>query len=128
MKIFVNVKEWWLYVKSAAIHLAKGIARIVYAVVIGVVSVIVWLWRLLVGWVCKYPTSAISTALVVFLTVITVLYASYRARIVTTEHELDSVKLRMEKWERMYDGNTDSLIVVRKDINDTLTFTRRWLK
>lgn len=102
MKIFFSVKEWWLYVKSAAIHLVKGIARIVYAVVMGVVSVIVWLWRCMVGFVRNHPSIALGGFIVVVSVVWLLMFAQIRATKVGLEAQRDSIAYQFSYFKESH--------------------------
>ena len=100
----------------------QGIGKFLYAIVFGLLSIIRWLWRLTVAGVKKYPKSAIVISLVAIFVVWLCMYVHYHSKVVIAEHQRDSTSYRLQQYEQMYDGNTDSLIIVRKTKNDTLTY------
>lgn len=120
--LFDSWHSWKVCFLSGCKKFAWGGARIVTCILLGVLSILRWLWRLLIKAVGNYPTAAIIIALTACIGIWLFTYASSKARLVTAENERDTMAYRLQQYEAMYDGNTDSLIIVRKEKSDTLTF------
>ena len=119
---FDTFKQWWMCFRYSLELIFKGVCKMIYALVFGLLSVIWWLWKVLVDAVKKYPKTTILISVLAMYLVWLFMFAHYRTLLSKTEHSRDSVSYRLQEFDRMYDGNTDSLIIVRKGNNDTLTF------
>lgn len=98
-----------------------GLYRIVTALFFGLLSLIRYLWRLLVKAVAKFPKSTIFVVVVTFALVWGYTYTHMKARLAAAEFGRDSMAYKLSRFEAMYDNETDSVIVVRKNKpNDTI--------
>lgn len=101
--------------------LCWGLYRIVTALFFGLLSLIRYLWRLLVKAVAKFPKSTIFVVVVTFALVWGYTYTHMKARLAAAEFGRDSMAYKLSRFEAMYDNDTDSVIVVRKtNKNDTI--------
>ena len=96
-----------------------GFMRIVSCIILGVLSVIRWLWRLLVKAVSCYPVVAIIVAVVTCAVVFLVTYTSSRVKIKTAEYQRDSVSYELTKFTQAYEQG-DSVFIG----NDTITVAK----
>ena len=98
-----------------------GLYRIVTALFFGLLSLIRYLWRLLVKAVAKFPKSTIFVVVVTFALVWGYTYTHMKAKLAAAEFGRDSMAYKLSRFEAMYDNDTDSVIVVRKtNKNDTI--------
>lgn len=97
--IFESFAEWWLFTKSSFIHLAKGIARLILAVVLGIASVMVWLWKTATGMVGKYPNIALGTFIVIICITWVLWFAKFRATKVGLESQRDSIAWQYQSFK-----------------------------
>ncbi len=120
--LFDTFRQWWMCFRYSLELILKGVCKLAYALLFGLLSVISWLWKLLVDAVKKYPKSTIFISVLALYLVWLFMFTHYRTLLSNTEYARDSVSYRLQAYDRMYDGTTDSLIIVRKDKNDTITF------
>ena len=118
--LFDSWHQWKVCFLSGCKKLALGIGRIVSCLLLGLLSVVRWLWRRLVSAVSDYPVAAILTPIAVFSVIWIGTYASMKAKVVTAEMQRDSMSYRLHTFESMYDEDTDSVIIVKSHRNDTL--------
>lgn len=97
--IFKDFREWRKYLWSAVKHLGKGVARILFAVVFGLTSIVVHLWRKACRFVGKYPNIALGAFIVVVASVWLVMFASNRATIKGLEHQRDSIAWQYDNFK-----------------------------
>lgn len=119
---FDDFRQFWLCFRHGAEMFFNGLCKMIYAIIFGIASLFRWFWGLLVKAVGRYPKVAIVIAIAACIAIWLTMVLKYKPRIVTAEHQRDTLAYRLKKYETMYDGNTDSLIIVRKDKNDTLTY------
>lgn len=124
MKIyyFDSFRSWRLCIEHSLRLMLTGMCKFIYAIMFGILDLLLWLWNLAAKVVKKYPKSTVIIILLAVFFTWLLMFVHYRSQIVTAEYQRDSTACRLQKYERMYDGNTDSLIIVRKTGNDTLTF------
>lgn len=119
---FDTFKQWWMCLLYSLELLVTGLGKLMYALVFGVLSVFRWLWNLTVIAVKEFPKAAIIVAIAAIFFTWMFTFVRYRARVSAAEFQRDSTAFRLKQFESMYADNTDSLIIVRKNFNDTLTF------
>jgi len=100
--VFKDFTEWWKYLTKSALHLVKGMARILFAVVFGLTSIVVHLWRKACGFVGKYPNIALGAFIVVVAFVWIVMFASNRATIKGLEHQRDSIAWQYQNFKESH--------------------------
>ena len=120
--LFDSWHQWQVCMVSGLRKLAWGLFRVFTCLLFGFLSVIRWLWRLLVKGVGCYPAATIFIAVLLIVGVWLFTYTRLKAQLVSAEYERDTISYRLQKFEKMYEEDTDSLIIVRKEMNDTLTF------
>lgn len=98
-----------------------GSYRVVTALFFGLLSLIRYLWRILVKAVAKFPKSTIFVVVVTFALIWGYTYTHMKAKLAAAEYRRDSMAYKLSRFEAMYDNDTDSVIVVRKNkTNDTI--------
>jgi Na+/melibiose symporter-like transporter len=97
--IFESFAEWWLFTRSSFVHLAKGIVRLVLAVVLGMASVMVWLWKTATRWVGKYPDIALGAFLVIICITCVLWFAKFRATKNGLEAQRDSIAWQYQSFK-----------------------------
>lgn len=120
--LFENLHQWKVCFVAGCKEFGWGLGRIVSCLFLGLLSIIRWLWRLLVKAVSYYPVAAIIIFVVACMLIWILTYASGKAKLVSAENERDTMAFRLQQFEQMYDGNTDSVIVVRKRENYSISF------
>lgn len=113
--IFESFKEWYTYLWKACKHFAKGIFRIVYSLIMGIVSVLAWLTRLIAAF-CRRET----TASVILFSLIFVLgfgwlstYMNGKVATRTALYQRDSISLKLDKYLQAYDAS--AVVIVDND-------------
>lgn len=110
--IFESFKEWYTYLWKACKHFAKGIFRIVYSLIMGIVSVLAWVTRLIAAF-CRRET----TASVILFSLIFVLgfgwlstYMNGKVATRTALYQRDSISLKLDKYLQAYDSSQDIIV------------------
>ena len=124
--LFESWHQWRVCFLAGCTEFWWGFARIISCIILGVLSIIRWLWQLLVKAVSLYPVAAIVTSIILCSLIWLFTYADGKAKLVSAENERDTMAYRLQQFEQMYDGNTDSVIIVRNDSQDTLSFIQQY--
>lgn len=101
--LFDSLKQWKICFWAGCKNAGWGVCRITTALLFGIFSVIRWLWRRLIKGVGSYPTVAVIVACGAFLAVWLLTYANNKARLVTTEHERDSLAYELHQITTLLD-------------------------
>lgn len=124
--LFESWHQWKVCFLAGCKEFWWGFARIISCIILGVLSIIRWLWQLLVKAVSLYPVAAIVTSIILCSLIWLFTYADGKAKLVSAENERDTMAYRLQQFEQIYDGNTDSVIIVRNDSQDTLSFIKQY--
>lgn len=124
--LFESWHQWKVCFLAGCKEFWWGFARIISCLILGILSIIRWLWQLLVKAVSLYPVAAIIIAGILCSLIWLFTYADGKAKLVNAENERDTMAYRLQQFEQMYDGNTDSVIIVRNDSQDTLSFVQQY--
>ena len=122
--LFDDLHQWKVCFMAGCKEFWWGFARIISCLILGILSIIRWLWRLLVKAVSLYPVAAIVISLMACFFIWLFTYANYKAKLVSAQNERDTMSYRLQQFEQMYDGNTDSIIMIRKQKPDTISFVK----
>ena len=122
--LFDDLHQWKVCFIAGCKEFWWGFARIISCLILGILSIIRWLWRLLVKAVSLYPVAAIVISLMACFFIWLFTYANYKAKLVSAQNERDTMAYRLGQFEQMYDGNTDSIIMIRKQKPDTISFVK----
>lgn len=95
--LFESWHQWQVCFLSGCKKAGWGLLRIVTCIIFGLISVIRWLWRLLIKAVGSYPTAAVIVGCGAFLAVFLLTYANNKARLTTAEHERDSLAYELSQ-------------------------------
>jgi hypothetical protein len=117
--IFDSFAEWRGYLRRACWGLAKGLMRLVYAIVIGLVSLIVFCGKQVEAF-CRRETVAsliIGFVLVLLVSGWVFTFVNGRMETRTAEHQRDSIGYKLDKMMQAYDGS--AMVIVD---NDTISY------
>ena len=89
--IFESWHSWQVCFLSGVKKLCWGFGRIVTCIILGVVSVVVWLWRMACKFVGNYPNVALGTFIVIAAVVWLLTFVSMKSRAIGAEHQRDSI-------------------------------------
>jgi hypothetical protein len=110
--IFESFKEWYTYLWKACKHFAKGIFRIVYSLIMGIASILVWVAKL-IGAFCKRET----TASIILFSLIFILsigwlstYMNGKVATKTALYQRDSISLKLDKYLQAYESSEDIIV------------------
>lgn len=103
--LFENFRQWRVCFSAGVSKMVWGICRIITAIVLGIVSILVWLWRKLIDFVGLNPKFSIITAVIVVVLVWLFTFVNMRARAVGAEHQRDSLSYELSKFTQAYDEN-----------------------
>ena len=97
--IFESFKEWWSFTRNGFAKFGLGLAKIVASVVLGIASVMVWLWRKCVSLVGKYPNIALGTFIVITCIVWLLTFVKMRSRAVGAESQRDQIAWQYKQFK-----------------------------
>ena len=124
--LFDSWHQWKVCFLAGCKEFWWGFARIISCLILGVLSIIRWLWQLLLKAISLYPAAAVIVMVILCACIWLFTYVNGKAKLVSAENERDTMAYRLQKFEKMYDGNTDSLIIVRKPTSDTISFEKEY--
>ena len=108
--LFDGWHNWSSYIEKAIVGLVKCLVSIVYAVVFGLITLLVYIFKQIKRFVVAYPVPVLSFLCVVLLLWVLFLFANYSAKLKTCQMERDSVAYEKMKLEQAFVGDT---IVIR---------------
>lgn len=100
--LFDSWHQWKVCFLSGCKKAAWGIGRIITCLLLGVLSVIRWLWRLLVGFVRREPAISVGAFVVMACLVWVVTFVSMRARAVGAEQQRDSISYEYSQFKESH--------------------------
>ena len=100
--VFKDFTEWRRFLWRAVMHLLKGIARIIFAVVFGLWSLLVHAWRASVSWVGRYPNIALGGFIVVAVLIFVLMFARNRAKVLGLESQRDSIAWQYQAFKESH--------------------------
>lgn len=106
--LFENLRQWRVCFCAGVSKMVWGICRIITAIVLGIVSILVWLWRKLTDFVGLNPKFSIITAVIIVILVWLFTFVNMRSRAVGAEHQRDSLSYELSKFTQAY-SEYDSL-------------------
>lgn len=106
--LFENFRQWRVCFCAGVSKMVWGICRIITAIVLGIVSILVWLWRKLTDFVGLNPKFSIITAVIIVILVWLFTFVNMRSRAVGAEHQRDSLSYELSKFTQAY-SEYDSL-------------------
>ena len=111
--LFLSFGSWQKYIKDAAIEFLTGIVRIVYAILMGIVSVLYILIKLIAKWIRNNPVYSLSALSIVLAVSLVLVYVNGSVKAKTYEMQRDSISYEMMKIQDAFGGDT---IIVGKSI------------
>ena len=108
--LFDGWHDWSSYIGKAIVGVVKGISRVLYAIIMGIVTLLVYAYKQIKRFVMAYPVPVLSFLCVVLLLCVLFLFANYSAKLKTCQMERDSVAYEKMKLEQAFVGDT---IVIR---------------
>ena len=111
--LFLSFGSWQKYIKDAAIEFLTGIVRIIYAILMGIVSVLYILIKLIVKWIRNNPVYSLSALSIVLAVSLVLVYVNGSVKAKTYEMQRDSISYEMMKIQDAFGGDT---IIVGKSI------------
>lgn len=97
--LFENWHQWKVCMVSGLKSFAWGFARIVSCIVLGIVSIFVWLWRFTCKLVGKYPNIALGAFIVIAAIIWLLTFVSMRARAVGAEQQRDFIAWQYQDFK-----------------------------
>jgi len=108
--LFDGWHDWSSYIGNALVGVVKGISMVLYAIIMGIVTLLVYAYKQIKRFVMAYPVPVLSFLCVVLLLCVLFLFANYSAKLKTCQMERDSVAYEKMKLEQAFVGDT---IVIR---------------
>lgn len=108
--LFDGWHDWSSYIVNALVGVVKGISRVIYAIIIGIVTLLVYAYKQIKRFVMAYTVPVLSFLCVVLLLCVLFLFSNYSAKLKTCQMERDSVAYEKMKLEQAFVGDT---IVIR---------------
>ena len=100
--IFGSFSEWLKYLWSAAKKFGKGFARIVFALVFGVCSIFVHVWRAMVRFVGKYPAISLASFFCIVIIVYVLTFVKMRHRAVSAEDQRNLISWQFKEFKKQH--------------------------
>lgn len=108
--MFDSFRGWYICMGAQLKSLVYSFVRLVLYSVTGILSLIRWLWRLLVKAVGSYPSVTIVVALGACIVIFLATYTSGRAKLVSAEYQRDSLSYELSKFTQAYDHGDVAVI------------------
>ena len=108
--LFGGWHDWSSYIGNALVGVVKGVIKVLYAIIMGIVTLLVYAYKQIKRFVMAYPVPVLSFFCVVLLLCVLFLFANYSAKLKTCQMERDSVAYEKMKLEQAFVGDT---IVIR---------------
>ena len=108
--LFDGWHDWSSYIGNALVGVIKCIIRVLYAIIIGIVTLLVYAYKQIKRFVMAYTVLVLSFLCVVLLLCVLFLFSNYSAKLKTCQMERDSVAYEKMKLEQAFVGDT---IVIR---------------
>lgn len=115
--LFYGLGDWLSYAKKAVTRFAIGLLMIVYAVIMGVVTIFYNVFLIAKRFVLKYPVHVLSFLCVTLCVLLLFNFVSYSKRIKTYEYQRDSIGYELQKIEQALGGDTIIIGVKNKTVN-----------
>lgn len=113
--VFVSFKEWYMYLWRACKRVAKGLCQILFSLVMGIVSLLIYCGKQVEAFCRREPIAAGIVGMLFF--VLTVgwcfTFVNGRAATKTAEHQRDSIGYKLDMVLQAYDST--STIVIGND-------------
>lgn len=100
--LFDSLRQWRVCIFAGCKNFCWGLVRIISCIILGVLSVIRAVWRVMVGFVRKYPNIALGISIAVCILVWMLTFASMRARAVGAEDQRDSISYQFREFKRSH--------------------------
>lgn len=114
--LFENFRQWRVCFCAGVEKMVWGLCRIITCIVLGIISIFVWLWRKLIDFVGINPKFSTITALVIIALVWVFTFVKMRSRATGAEHQRDSLSYELSKFTQAYDDG------------DTIKYQTHWDK
>lgn len=100
--VFESWKSWRVCFVSGLKKAGWGIARIITCILLGIISIFVHVWRVIVRFVGLNPKLAIGGFFVIVIIVWLLTFVSMRARAVGAEHQRDSIAWQYQDFKEKH--------------------------
>ena len=100
--LFDSFHQWVVILTAGLGSLFFGFTRIIYCIVFGFLSIIVWVWQRICRFVSKYPNIALGTFIVLIMLVWLFTFVSMRTRAVGAESQRDSISYEFHLFKKNY--------------------------
>ena len=110
--IFETFKDWYTYLWKACKHFGKGIFRIVYSLVMGVVSILAWVAKLVAAFCRRETTASIILFSLIFILAFGWLSTYMNGKVATRTalYQRDSISLKLDKYLQAYESSEDIIV------------------
>ena len=98
--IFETFEQWYTYLWKAVKTFVMGFVKIIYSIVVGIVSVIVWVGKLIEAFCRREPIAALIVGLLMVLLILgwVTTFVKGRAETKTAEYQRDSIGYVLDKY------------------------------
>ena len=97
--IFGSWRHWMHSFLAGVKNLLFGLCRILFAIILGVVSLAVHSWRLLCRFIGRNPNIALGTFIVIAVLAWLLTFVSMRARATSAENQRDSIAWQYQDFK-----------------------------
>ena len=100
--IFQSWHQWKVCFVSGVKKFSWGLMRVITCILLGIVSVFVWLWKSACKWVGRYPNIALGGFIVVACLIFLLMYAQNRAKTLGLEAQRDSIAWQYQNFKESH--------------------------
>ena len=102
LKPFDSLSSWWSCVRSAGINLVRGVSLLLKALLLGITSLFLAVWRRMSRWVGGNPSIALGGFLVTVFLAWLITFMAMRARAVGAEAQRDSLAWQYSEFKERH--------------------------
>lgn len=100
--LFDNWHQWWVCFCSGVKKALWGICRIITCIIFGIISIFVWLWKLVCRFVGYNPGISLSIFVIILAITWLLFFTCNRAKIVGLESQRDSIAWQYQHFKESH--------------------------
>ena len=110
--IFKSFTDWWGFVRRTLFLMCKMVCRLLYAVIMGIVSVFVYVGKQIEAFCRRETIAAIIIGVVLCAMIVgwVFTFTKERTAYVTAQHKADSLAYSLDQFEQLYDSTATVVI------------------
>jgi len=98
MKVIYSLEDWKIFAEISIRSFFLGILRPIWLIIVGVISLCNYLWKLSLKFVRKNPSYAVVVFVIVVFMTWLLTFVSMRTRAVGAEFQRDSISYELSRY------------------------------